>query len=204
MTGRSPTVDGKWDPTAKLASPWLSASPLFPLLPIVIYAAAGSFEGGATFWSVAALGVLVAWASLIAGGALGFLFGLPRTLERAGSTATLVTNTNLDQISDWLTKILIGLGLVQLGKVAEGIDGLATAIAPGLGGTSAAQPFAVALLVYSAVDGFLVGYLWTRIVLSRQLKEAAEVLASTKDAEHILESPPPDAPPASLPPAPET
>ncbi len=132
---------------------------------------------------------------------LGFLFGLPRTLDQSDSTAPLVTNTNLDQISDWLTKILIGLGLVELGKIAGGVDSLAAAAVPGLGGGDDAHAFAVALLIYSAVDGFLVGYLWTRIIVSRRLKEAAEYLARVQDTAQVLSAPPPAAPPP-LPPRP--
>jgi hypothetical protein len=180
--------------------PWLRTSPAFPLFAILVYSAAGGFTGGSTFWSVLAIGVITAGASLIVGALLGFLFGLPRTLEHSGTTATLVTNTNLDQISDWLTKILIGLGLVQLGKVAGGIDKLASAVAPGLGGSQGAHAFAVGLLVYSAVDGFLVGYLWTRIVVSARLKEAADDLARAEDADQVLSAPPPAAPPPLPPP----
>ena len=203
--GGPPPVDPKpAEPKPKPAflGPWLKASPAFALLAIVVYASAGGFTGGSTFWSVLALGAVVAGASLIVGAFFGFLFGLPRAVEQAGSTSSLVTNTNLDQVSDWVTKILIGLGLVQLGKIADGINGLASSLVPGLGGTPAAQAFAVGLLVYSAVDGFLVGYLWTRIVVSARLKEAAEELASAKDADKVLGTPPPASPPP-LPPPPD-
>jgi hypothetical protein len=180
--------------------PWLRTSPVFPLLATIIYSAAGGFTGGSTFWSVLATGFIISGASLIVGAFLGFLFGLPRTVEKSASKATLVTNTNLDQISDWLTKILVGLGLVQLGKVTSGINDLAEAAAPGLGGSQGAQTFAVGLLVYSVVDGFLLGYLWTRIVVSARLKEAADDLA--RAADEVLHSSPPAAPGPPLPPPP--
>jgi hypothetical protein len=57
---------------------------------------------------------------------------------------------------------------------------------------------ALGLLVYSVSDGFLVGYLWTRIELSSRLRRAAELLVAT---DPILKSDPPAAPPP-LPPAP--
>ena len=108
---------------------------------------------------------------------MGFLFGLPKTREQAaGSGAVLATNTNLDKVSDWLTTILVGLGLVELGKVSHGIGRLGAAMAPGLGSGPGAKSFGTALLVYSAVDGFLVGYIWTRIDLSRRFRMAAEDL----------------------------
>jgi predicted secreted protein len=61
---------------------------------------------------------------LLIGGLLGFLFGIPRTLQQEASQATeqnrkdrpqetnYAVNTNLDQISDWLTKILVGVSQI--------------------------------------------------------------------------------------------
>jgi hypothetical protein len=189
------------DHRTRVFGPWLRWSPLISLIAVLAYAAADHFKSS-TFWAVLSTGFIAAAAALIVGGLVGFLFALPRTLEQPGSKALLATNTNLDQISDWLTKILVGLGLVQLGKVANGVDSLATALTPGLGGSADVHPFAVGLLVYSAVDGLLVGYLWTRIVVSIRLKEAAEELAARGAIrEEVLSAPPPEAPP-SLPPSP--
>src|SRR5258708_2722865 len=70
-----------------------------------------------------AIGLLVAGAALAAGILIGFLFGIPRTLQREGtngaaganSTAEAYgVNTTLEQISDWLTKIIVGVGLLPL------------------------------------------------------------------------------------------
>jgi hypothetical protein len=192
--------------------PLLWASPLLVLPPIVAYAIAT--EGESTTWSVMAVASLTAAAALVTGVLVGFLFGLPRTLARPESEGVLSTNTNLDEISDWLTKILVGLGLIQLGEIASGIDGLATSLEPGLGNGSEAHAFAVGLLIYAAIDGFLVSYLWTRIDLSRRLRKAAEDLAqgirekeqaedlvrSAGIAESILSEAPPPPPPLPSPP----
>jgi len=202
-------------PPARTEVPWwIAASPLIGLVAAVVYAGAGvsTAKSGATFWSALALCIATAAASLIVGALIGFLFGFPRTPEKSGATGLLTTNTNLDQISDWLTKILVGLGLVQIGKLAHGIHGLAASLAPGLGEGAAAQPFAVGLLVYSAVDGFLLGYLWARTVASRLFREAAEDLSSklttqgfaleTQLSDEVLSAPPPEAPPPLPPPPP--
>ena len=136
---------------------------------------------------------------------MGGGFGLPKTLDRTADTtpatskARLATNTNLDQISDWLTKILVGLGLVQLGKVTHGMSKIGDALAPGLGNGAGAKPFAVALLVYSVVDGFLIGYIWTRVDLSRRFRRAAEdldpiVVALDKALQESQSLEPPQAP----------
>lgn len=191
---------------------WIVASPLIALLAAVIYAGAEVLtpKSGATFWSVLALCLATAAASLIVGALIGFLFGFPRTPEKSGPTGLLTTNTNLDQISDWLTKILVGLGLVQFGKIVHGINGLATSLAPGLGEGAGAQPFAVGLLVYAAVDGFLIGYLWARTVASSLFLGAAQELADSlikgqvtleaKLQDEVLRTPLPTAPPALPPP----
>jgi hypothetical protein len=191
---------------------WLVASPVITLAASLIYAGAGVFtkKSGATFGSVFAISLATATAALIVGGLVGFLFGFPRTTERTSPTGLLTTNTNLDQISDWLTKILVGLGLVQLGKIAHGIDSLASSLAPGLGEGPGAESFGVGLLIYSAVDGFLLGYLWARTVVSRLFREAAEDLSQTLRSEQValeaklqdevLSAPPPTAPPPLPPP----
>ncbi len=139
---------------------------------------------------------VAAWlAALFAGMLFGFLFGLPKTLDRPGGKGHLATNTNLDQISDWLTKILVGLGLVQLGKLPHAVSAIGNSIAPGLGDGSGAKSFGVALLIYSAVDGFLVGYIWTRIDLSTRFLQAAKDLEPVEVvADKLLQQPLPKPP----------
>lgn len=161
---------------------FIAASPLVAILAVLIYALSGDINGGPTFWSVLGVGIALVAAATFAGVLLGFLFGLPKTLDRpTASTPTtrrarLATNTNLDQISDWLTKILVGLGLVQLGKVTHGMSTIGDSLKPALGNGAGAKSFAVALLIYSVVDGFLIGYIWTRIDLSKRFRRAAEDL----------------------------
>ena len=63
------------------------------------------------------------------GSAFGFLFSIPRSAQGSDNQAVVPKadkmkealrprdNTNLEQISDWLVKILVGAGLVNLGKL---------------------------------------------------------------------------------------
>lgn len=191
---------------------WLTISPMLAIASVFVYAVAGNFAQGSTFWSVFGVGFITAAASFIAGAFLGFLFALPRTLEQAQTSALLATNSNLDQVSDWLTKILVGVGLVEIAKIGKGIDGMAASLVPGLGGKPSAHAFAFGLLAYSAIDGFLVSYLWTRIVASIRLNEAAEALARRRESlirtdaltEAVLSAPLPPPPPLPLrPPTPD-
>lgn len=161
----------------------LLLTPLFSVVVVLFYASTEKLDHGSTFWTVLAVGLATAGAAMLSGMLLGFLFGLPRVsaVARASKTATdessgLETNSNLDEVSDWLTKILVGLGLVQLGRLSHAVSHLGTELAPGFGGMPGAKTFVVALMLYSAIDGFLVGYIWTRVDLSRIFKKAHESL----------------------------
>ena len=127
---------------------------------------------------------------------LGFLFGIPRTLsgqpEQQGNQAiaavqessadsgapakasvtiaprTNSVNTNLEQVSDWLTKILVGVGLVEWANVKPALVSSAATIAESLGGPYW-NSFALALMIYFVVTGFLGSYLLTRLFLQKLL-----------------------------------
>jgi hypothetical protein len=87
-------------------------------------------------------------------------------------------NTNLEEISDWLTKIIVGVGLVELRKALVELENAATLIASTLGCPAhGADPcsqisFAYAVMVYFSVTGFLGSYLLTRLYLQKALREA--------------------------------
>jgi hypothetical protein len=69
----------------------------------------------------------------------------------------------LEQISDWLTKILVGVGLTQLSGLRSGAQEVVAWLTPGLGNAAGAPMLAFGLTAYGLVAGFLVGYLWTRL-----------------------------------------
>ncbi|MGW3185206.1 hypothetical protein ACWDD9_38640 [Kitasatospora sp. NPDC001119] len=129
-------------------------------------------------WQALGGGLVVVGASVVLGGGLGFLFGVPRV--RGGGTGepqgSYAPNTNLEQVSDWLTKVLLGVGLTQLGSLGERLHDLGTALAPALGGGPEAVPFAAALVLYFLVFGFLAGWLVTRLALPQVLTETDQAL----------------------------
>lgn len=122
---------------------------------------------------------------------VGFLFGIPRVLQgdnppaSGANTAAEVSgkpqspggaatvrpagyaqrvNTNLEQISDWLTKIIVGLGLVELRTMPDHLhrasDWMAKSFARAEAGASqAAASFSSAFIVFFAIAGFMAGYL---------------------------------------------
>jgi hypothetical protein len=105
------------------------------------------------------LSVLCSGSFMAIGWAIGFLFGVPRT-----NSSDKTTNTNLEQISDWLTKVLVGVGLTQLQKIPVQLGTLATYIAKDYG-ASGSSVFALSMVLYFSAIGFLTGYLLTRLAL---------------------------------------
>lgn len=113
---------------------------------------------------------------------IGFLFGIPRVLQadanrngqQTGAGYEQRVNTNLEQISDWLTKIIVGLGLVQLRSLPQHLYDaarwMALSFVPGAAAgaalSDAAVSFAGAFIVFFSVLGFLSGYLTTRLFLA--------------------------------------
>lgn len=141
----------------------------FPLTALGIYCAELS-TGGLMAFGVAAM---VLAASFIAGSLLGFLFGIPRALSgdaqvgSGGQHDRLITNTNLEQISDWLTKIIVGATLVQLGTLTRGFDKLATFVSSIFGSPSAQnKTMAGAMILYSAILGFFACYIAARSIIT--------------------------------------
>jgi CheY-like chemotaxis protein len=120
---------------------------------------------------ILAVALLVAAGAFLAGGLLGFLFGIPRSLanpqggEDDSISGAPQPNTNLEQISDWLTKILVGVGLVQFTTLAQHAGELVEFLGPPLGGGALGESFAAATLVVFGISGFLAFYLVTRIYL---------------------------------------
>ena len=131
----------------------------------------------AATWNVPATGTKLLWAmACIAVGALiGFLFGVPRVNPSIQAHSRLVPNTNVEAVSDWLTKILVGVGLVNFYPIGVFLDGLATRLSDG---TPQSKAFALGLIVYFFAVGIIQGYVLTRIFLAARFRD--DVLASEK------------------------
>ncbi len=137
-------------------------------------------------------------AAVAIGGLLGFLFGIPRLLQRMPPVARATSsgppgsddrqgeppaaeiraarfagNTNLEEISDWLTKIIVGLGLTQADNIYKAFLGAqARFAANAMGGAAGASAMFAAIALSGLVAGFLFFYLETRTRLSILLVSA--------------------------------
>ena len=146
------------------------------------------------FASVVSVGAIAAGAAFAVGGIVGFIFGVPRSLQEqpssievdereltagTGTTAApaarlgFAGNTSLEQISDWLTKILVGVGLTQLANMPAGLAAVGDFLGPGLGGFEGSSTFGSVAVVYFGIGGFFVTYLWTRLYFRTLLEEEA-------------------------------
>ncbi|MDT0353374.1 hypothetical protein [Pseudonocardia charpentierae] len=186
MTMRLPRVVTGW---LALLSGVLAAA---GLVVIVVYC----FATDGPHARYLAVALTTGMASFLVGCLAGFLFGIPRVVSTGALrltqdgkvsddpkpdavTGQFTPSTNLSEISDWLTKLLLGAGLVQLGSLARLAGVLVHAIAQGISTTTTgtapvsagATAMAGAILVTYVVLGFLDGYVVTTLWYGRRLSE---------------------------------
>jgi hypothetical protein len=116
-------------------------------------------------------------AAFSVGALFGFLFGIPRSLTSATPPLPSVTqhyqpNTNLEQISDWLTKILIGASVAGFASLFKDYKNLLHGLKRALGGDDMAHTFAGAEVIFFLITGFLCSYLLARLHLQTELELA--------------------------------
>ncbi len=150
----------------------------FTIGTLTIISFAYPFDWG--FWVRSGTLFSVGAGAWMGGAALGFLFGVPRykstsdtkslgELSDTAQTAVAFTpNTNLEQISDWLTKIIVGATLVQLNPIVQGFANLCTWMARTINQPVAAI-FCGGMIIFFFFSGFLWGYLWSSIRIFREL-----------------------------------
>ena len=148
------------------------------------------------FWCSVSGGLVAgisAAASYSAGGLLGLLFGAPSFAAGAGPRATAAgtqdgstdtpsssairPNTSLERIADWLTTMIVGLGLVNLsaiwekaGEASVWLTREITANPSTLNGTPG-----IAIALSFGFAGFLLMYLWSLRFLPSELRQSYEI-----------------------------
>jgi len=91
----------------------------------------------------------------------------------AAHSVQYTPSSNLAEVSDWLTKLLLGAGLVQLTRLGAPVAHLIDNIAAGLHSTAAsasgAKVAAGAILFGYTITGILVGYVMTTLWYQRKI-----------------------------------
>jgi hypothetical protein len=159
---------------------WLSllalGIPVLGGLWILIYAIATP----GSHLSYLGVGMAVALAAFLSGCLIGFLFGIPKVVSSGQlrqQSDQYSPSSNLAEVSDWLTKLLLGAGLVQLTHLAAPISHLIDNIAAGLTPASATEPSSAAkvlagsILFGYAVIGLLDAYVVTTMWYQNRLEE---------------------------------
>ncbi|RVT93452.1 hypothetical protein [Sphingomonas crocodyli] len=155
--------------------------------------------------STAAFGIVIVVMTTggAGGAAIGFLFGIPRLLAKGGTAIVadppegattesdgartqdriesrlLASNSNLEEVSDWLTKIILGVGLTQAYQLNDALVRFEQLIALYAPADQRSLPLIATIsLLFAVICGFLAMYLETRLVLSRIFNTVEQALAN--------------------------
>ena len=123
------------------------------------------------------IGLLLAVATFVSGSFIGTLFGMPRRNNAEDSTNAYTLNNSLVEIADWLTKIIVGLGLVNLKQLPAELMSIGEFVNRSIGGKGlGVNVFVNSIVVYFGVLGIYIGYNYMRLVLSQKYKKADDAM----------------------------
>jgi hypothetical protein len=146
---------------------------LVGLVGIIIYAI-GKSE--VVLWISSSL--IIGLAIFMVGGLIGFLFGVPKVNLHysKNDNKEYLANTSLEEISDWLTKIIIGLGLTQLIKIPSYMKILSENIVLGITNNnkhaSGDTSYILFLVIYYSLLGFFFAYFFARLELKNRFVDS--------------------------------
>lgn len=149
----------------------------------------------------------VANASFAVGAVIGFLFAVPRAQAAPATGSTVPVqrlqfehNTNLVEISDWLTKVLVGASLTQVKLILDSLRRSALAVVASTGGLIG-EAAAWAIMVHFGATGFFAGYLLTALFLGGALSRASAQGRDVAEAKRLPVQADPAVPPQPSDPA---
>lgn len=123
------------------------------------------------------IGLLLALASFITSFFTGTLFGMPKRNRVTVKENDYAFNNSLYDVSDWLTKIMVGLGLINLKEIPGYFINLGEYVS-----TSTKYKdellniYAISTVIYFGFLGLYIGYNYMRLVLSNKYKKADDRL----------------------------
>ena len=172
---------------------WLALLALAMLLGGTAWIWVYAFNTPGSHWSYVAVGMLTALAALLVGFFAGFLIGVPKVVSSGQlrlESRAFSPSSNLAEISDWLTKLLLGAGLVSLSRLGGPIGRLIDGVAGGLHGATsdpaiiqAAKVTAGTVMIAFTVLGLLVGYIVTSTWYQGRLDKQAAKNAAAEAAQ---------------------
>ena len=126
------------------------------------------------------VGLLIAGSAITIGCLVGFIFAIPKQIKNSDNNFIkagqgYISNDNLVEASDWLTKIIVGVSLTQLTSIPRYLHLLGKYVGIPLGGDVTGEVAAESIVIYFLICGFLLSYLWTRLYFARMLEESDNV-----------------------------
>ena len=148
------------------------------LLGLIGYTASLSNSGSRLLF----IGLLIAVATFVSGSFVGTLFGMPKRNDAEDSKNAYTLNNSLVEISDWLTKIIVGLGLVNLKQLPAQLMSIGDFVNLSTGSRGqGVNVFVNSIVVYFGVLGIYIGYNYMRLVLSQKYKKADDAMQALRE-----------------------
>jgi hypothetical protein len=117
------------------------------------------------------IGIILGISAFISSFFTGTLFGMPKRNNNKESDYSL--NNSLVEISDWLTKIIVGLGLVNLKEIPGYLVSLGEYVrASSKYDGQLLNIYSIGIVIYFSFLGLYIGYNYMRLVLSNKYKSA--------------------------------
>lgn len=146
--------------------------------------AQGLTNGRTAALTVIGAGLFLAGASTVTGSLVGFMFGVPEyrrpdpSAPHPSHLSATSPNTNLEQISDWLTKIIVGIGLTQLPTIVKFFGRFGQHWGPAFGAMPAGKIIVICITVHYLVMGFFQGFLLSSLWLPGAFERAQKIAQS--------------------------
>jgi hypothetical protein len=129
-------------------------------------------KGIAEWFSIMGVSAILGGAFFVSGLLLGFIFGVAKPQEAGKPNKQ--DGTNLEQISEWLTKIIVGAGLAQLAMLPGSLKEFGKYAKEIFGCLAYVEIFAIGILIYYTSCGLLCGYLLTKLYFLGLMEDVSD------------------------------
>lgn len=111
------------------------------------------------------LSILLGLACTAGGILFGFIFSIPRSMtsDKDEKGKPYRANANLEQISDWLTKIIVGVSLVEFNAIVKKLKQFVDYLAPSFAEVNEPRALIFSTIIFYFMMGFIMGYVYTRL-----------------------------------------